>query len=117
MVSPGLVWAVHAFSYLAIAKRGRNSPIRVWEKRQVLPEGVLSTNTILQIEGVTHMTVAQIEDEIRLLGSSERVELYRWLDHAVVEDCGAGTSLCSRLGAERSLEIGQELEQDIKMTP
>jgi hypothetical protein len=63
------------------------------------------------------MTVAQIEDEIRLLRSGERIELYRWLDHTVVGDCGAGTSLCPRLGAERSLQIGQELEQDIKMTP
>jgi hypothetical protein len=66
---------------------------------------------------MTRMTVAQIEDEIRLLASSERIELYKWLDHAVVEDCGAGSSLCSRLGADRSLEIGQELEQDLRMTP
>ena len=64
----------------AIAKRERKPAIRVWEKRRILQEGMISTNTILQIEGMTHMTVAQIEDEIRLFRSSERIELYRWLD-------------------------------------
>jgi hypothetical protein len=61
-------------------------------------------DTIL-IRGVTHMTIAQIEDEIRSLRPSERIELYRWLDYMVVDDCGMETSFCSRLGVDRSLEI------------
>ena len=51
------------------------------------------------------MTMAQIEDQIRSLRPSERIELYRWLDYIVVADYGVGTSFCSRLGADRSLEI------------
>jgi len=43
------------------------------------------------------MTIAQIEDEIRSLSPSERIELYRWLDYTVVADCGLDTSFCSRL--------------------
>jgi hypothetical protein len=50
------------------------------------------------------MTIAQIEDEIRSLRPSERIELYRWLDYMVVADCGVNTSFCSRLGVDRSLE-------------
>ena len=51
------------------------------------------------------MTIAQIEDEIRSLRPSERIELYRWLDYMVVADSGVDTSFCSRLGVDRSLEI------------
>jgi hypothetical protein len=51
------------------------------------------------------MTIAQIEDEIRSLRPSERIELYRWLDYIVVADYGVETSLCSRLGIDRSLGI------------
>ena len=51
------------------------------------------------------MTIVQIEDEIRSLSPSERIELYRWLDYMVVADCGVDTSFCSRLGVDRSLEI------------
>jgi hypothetical protein len=51
------------------------------------------------------LTIAQIEDEIRSLRRSERIELYRWLDYMVVADCGTETSFCSRLGVDRSLEI------------
>jgi len=51
------------------------------------------------------MTMAQIEDQIRSLRPSDRIELYRWLDYIVVADCGVDTSFCSRLGADRSLEI------------
>jgi hypothetical protein len=50
------------------------------------------------------MTIAQIEDEIRRLRPSERIELYRWLDYMVVADCAVDTSFCSRLGVDRSLE-------------
>jgi hypothetical protein len=38
------------------------------------------------------MTVAQIEDEIRNLRPSERIELYGWLDYTVVADYGVDTS-------------------------
>ena len=51
------------------------------------------------------MTLAQIEDEIRGLRPSERIELYRWLDYGVVADYGVGTDFCSRIGMGRSLEI------------
>ena len=51
------------------------------------------------------MTIAQIQDEIRSLRPSERIELYRWLDYIVVADYGVETSLCSRLGMDRSLGI------------
>ena len=51
------------------------------------------------------MTIAQIEDEIRSLRRSERIELYRWLDYMVMADCGPETSFCSRLGVDRSLEF------------
>jgi hypothetical protein len=50
------------------------------------------------------MTIAQIEDEIRSLTPSERIELYRWLDYMVVADCNVDTSFCFRLGVDRSLE-------------
>ena len=56
-------------------------------------------------DGVPHLTLAQIEDEIRTLRAAERIELYKWLDHVVVADCGADTSFGSRLGVDRSLEI------------
>src|SRR5208282_6824975 len=45
------------------------------------------------------MTLEQIKDEIRSLKSSERIELYIWLDYDVATD------FCSRIGADRSLEI------------
>ena len=60
------------------------------------------------------MTLAQIEDEIRSLGPSERIELYRWLDYMVVADCGAENSLCSRIGMDRSLKIRQAIDQKMK---
>ena len=50
------------------------------------------------------MTLEQIKDEIRSLRSSERIELYRWLDYMVVADCNVDTSFYSRLGVDRSLE-------------
>ena len=44
-------------------------------------------------------TVERIKDEIRSLKPIERIELYKWLDDDVATD------LCSRIGAERSIEI------------
>ena len=62
------------------------------------------------------MTLAQIEDEIRSLRSSERIELYKWLDHTVVADSGVETSFRSRLGADRALEIRRALDQKVNIT-
>ena len=44
------------------------------------------------------MTLEQIKDEIRSLRSSERIELYKWLDHGVVADYGVATDFCPRIG-------------------
>ena len=51
------------------------------------------------------ITLEQIKDEIRSLRSSERIELYKWLDHGVVAD------FCPRIGVNRSLEIRNSIEQ------
>ena len=59
------------------------------------------------------MTIAQIEDEIRSLRPSERIELYRWLDYMVVADYGVDTSFCSRLGVDRSLETRHAIVSQI----
>ena len=56
------------------------------------------------------MTLEQIKDEIRSLKSSERMELYIWLDYDVATD------FCSRIGADRSLEIRNAIEQNMKDT-
>jgi hypothetical protein len=99
----------------AIGKRDRNRAKRVWEKRPIPKESEIETETILEFEGVNHMTLAQIEDEIRSLRSSERIELYKWLDHNVVADCGVETSFRSRLGVDRALEIRHALDQKINI--
>jgi hypothetical protein len=51
------------------------------------------------------MTLEQIKDEIRSLRSSERIELYKWLDYGVVAD------FYPRIGMDRSLEIRHAIEQ------
>ena len=51
------------------------------------------------------MTLEQIKDEIRSLRSSERIELYKWLDY------GVATDFCPRIGVDRSLEIRHAIEQ------
>jgi hypothetical protein len=56
------------------------------------------------------MTLEQIKDEIRNLKSSSRIELYSWLDYDVATD------FCSRIGADRSLEIRHAIEQNMKET-
>jgi len=56
------------------------------------------------------MTLEQIKDEIRSLKSSERIELYIWLDYDVATD------FCSRIGADRALEIRHAIEQNMKDT-
>jgi hypothetical protein len=56
------------------------------------------------------MTLEQIKDEIRNLGPSEKVELYKWFDYASAADlCSNG--LCSRIGVERSLEIRRAISE------
>ena len=54
------------------------------------------------------MTLAQIEDEIRSLRPSERIELYRWLDYGVVADYGVGTDFCSRIGMAGHLRFATQ---------
>jgi hypothetical protein len=51
-----------------------------------------------------------------MLRAAERIELYKWLDHVVVADCGADTSFRSRLGVDRSLEIRRAIDQRMKTT-
>jgi hypothetical protein len=100
----------------AIAKSYGNPAKRVLEKRMISKESAVDNDTSFTIEGVPHMTLAQIEDEIRSLRPAERIELYKWLDHVVVADCRAGTSFCSRLGVDRALEIRHAIDQKIKIT-
>jgi hypothetical protein len=57
------------------------------------------------------MTLEQIKDEIRSLSSSERIELYKWLDYGVVADYGVATDFCPRIGMDRSLKIRHAIEQ------
>jgi hypothetical protein len=56
------------------------------------------------------MTVEEIKDEIRTLSRGEKIEIYRWLDYGVVAE------FSSRIGADRSLAIRQEIEQKWKVT-
>ena len=49
------------------------------------------------------LTVERIKDEIRGLRPKERLELYKWLDDDVAAD------FCSRIGADRSIEIRRNL--------
>ena len=61
------------------------------------------------------ITLEQIKDEIRSLRSSERIELYKWLDHGVVADYGVATDFCPRIGVDRSLEIRNSIEQSSRI--
>jgi hypothetical protein len=60
------------------------------------------------------MTLEQIKDEIRSLRSSERIELYKWLDYVVVADYGGAADFCPRIGMDRSLEIRHTIEQKFR---
>jgi len=51
------------------------------------------------------MNVGEIKDEIRKLSRTDKVEIYRWLDDETAAD------LLPRIGANRSLESRQEIEQ------
>jgi hypothetical protein len=44
------------------------------------------------------ITLEQIKDEIRSLRSTERIELYKWLDHDVVAEYGVAADFCPRIG-------------------
>ena len=57
------------------------------------------------------ITLEQIKDEIRSLRSSERIELYKWLDYGVVADYGVATDFCPRIGVDRSLEVHHSIQQ------
>jgi hypothetical protein len=60
------------------------------------------------------MTLEQIKDEIRSLRSSERIELYKWLDYVVVADYVVAADFCPRTGMYRSLEIRHAIEQKFR---
>ena len=60
------------------------------------------------------MTLEQIKDEIRSLRSSERIELYKWLDYGVVADYGVATDFYPRIGMDRSLKIRHAIEQKFR---
>jgi hypothetical protein len=60
------------------------------------------------------MTLEQIKDEIRSLRSSERIELYKWLDCVVVADYVVAADFCPRIGMYRSLEIRHAIEQKFR---
>jgi hypothetical protein len=60
------------------------------------------------------MTLEQIKDEIRSLRSSERIELYKWLDYVVVADYVVAADFCPRIGMYRSLEIRHAIEQKFR---
>jgi hypothetical protein len=60
------------------------------------------------------ITLEQIKDEIRSLRSSERIELYKWLDHGVVADYVVAADFCPRIGMYRSLEIRHAIEQKFR---
>jgi hypothetical protein len=57
------------------------------------------------------ITLEQIKGQIRSLRSSERIELYKWLDYMIVADYGVATDFCPRIGMDRSLEIRHAIEQ------
>jgi hypothetical protein len=52
------------------------------------------------------MNAKQIKDEIRRLSRIEKIEIYRWVDERA-----RAADLLSRIGAYRSLEIHQGVEQ------
>ena len=60
------------------------------------------------------MTLEQIKDEIRSLRSSERIELYKWLEYVVVADYGEAADFCPRIGMDRTLEIRHAIEQKFR---
>jgi hypothetical protein len=57
------------------------------------------------------ITLEQIKGQSRSLRSSERIELYKWLDYMIVADYGVATAFCARIGMDRSLEIRHAIEQ------
>jgi hypothetical protein len=61
------------------------------------------------------MTLEQIMSEIRRLSPSERIELCRWLDYETAAD-HSSNDFCSRIGAVRSGEIRNALNEAIKPT-
>jgi hypothetical protein len=55
------------------------------------------------------MNVGENKDEIRKLSRTDKIEIYRWLDDETAAD------LLPRIGANRSLEIRQEIEQKCRV--
>jgi hypothetical protein len=103
------------YGFFAIAKSNGNRVKRVLEERINPKDNLVDPDTTYNRRS-THMTLAQIEDEIRSLKPAERIELYKWLDHVVVADCRVDTSFCSRLGVDRALKIRRAIDQKMKIT-
>ena len=55
------------------------------------------------------MTLEHIKDQIRSLGATEKIELYRWLDRGLAVDF-CSDNLCSRIGVSRFREIKQAID-------
>jgi len=66
------------------------------------------------------MTLEQLKDGIRRLTPTDRIELYRWLDYGTAIDfCSSdfcSSDFCSRIGADRALQIRNEIERKSKLT-
>jgi len=61
------------------------------------------------------MTLEQLKDGIRRLTPTDRIELYRWLDYGTAIDF-CSSDFCSRIGADRALQIRNEIERKSKLT-
>ena len=55
------------------------------------------------------MNAGEIKDEIRKLIRTDKIEIFRWLDDEMA------ANLLPRIGAYRSLEIRQEIEQKCRV--
>jgi hypothetical protein len=89
------------YGFFAIAKSNGNRVKRVLEERINPKDNLVDPDTTYNRRS-THMTLAQIEDEIRSLKPAERIEFYKWLDHVVVADCRVETSLFAVRGGPRT---------------
>ena len=56
------------------------------------------------------MNVTQIKDEIRKLNQIDKVEIFTWINREEVAND------LSRIGAYRSIQIRQEIEERLKVT-
>ncbi|MBV8141630.1 MAG: hypothetical protein JOZ60_06255 [Verrucomicrobia bacterium] len=74
------------------------------------PVIVFNSNQLDEFNCQATVTLEKVKDGIRSLTPSERIELYRWLDYNVAVESVAN-EFCSRIGADRSLEIRQAIKR------